>query len=370
MVEPQQVNLLSNQLLETKSRPFSIPVRTTFVLPKMIRSGGPRVTVELANSLISRGYNIRLAAGKVSLSIRTLFQAMYCHLTGKAYCHWGKYYNGKIQYYRQLEDLGFLKGEIVISVGTRAIERLKKLDAEIKKVRYCHGFDTSDFELTRKVWSGTMATISVSNTLVPKLQEYSGEEVMAVIPNGVRKEQYFIEERNRDGIGMVYEEHPNKSPEDAKKLYFIIRERWPDLPVYVFSTSFRPSCISPSSYWYYPSIQKARELYNRAKIWLSPSRMEGFGLPLLEAMACGAACISTDNPGGRELIQHGINGYLVPTGQPEAFIPSIELLLNNENLRKKIVIEGLKTVDRFSWSNATDKMEDFLHKLYLNFQST
>ena len=64
-------------------------------------------------------------------------------------------------------------------------------------------------------------------------------------------------------------------------------------------------------------------LYRRAWLYASPSTYEGFGLPYLEAMACGTAVVATPNPGSREVLGDGEYGRLVDDA---AFGPMIELL--------------------------------------------
>lgn len=53
-------------------------------------------------------------------------------------------------------------------------------------------------------------------------------------------------------------------------------------------------------------------LYQRGDLYLYPSRLEGIGLTLPEALACGLAAITTDAPPMSEFVQHGLNGSLVP----------------------------------------------------------
>lgn len=332
----------------------------------MSRAGGPRVTVEMANRLLLRGYDIRIAAGKLPKSPKKTIMNTYLFILGREYRHWGYYFKRRIHYFRDLKELSFYNKEIIIGVGTRAVQMIRKLDSNVIKVRYCHGFDSSNEKLTEEVWSGSMSTISVAASLIPQLERYSNKKVMAVIPNGVRRDEYYLEECKRDGIGMVYGAHPNKSPEEALTLVKLIKGRWPEIPLYIFGANRRPKIIHKNDYWFHPSISQARRLYNRAKVWLVPSRMEGFGLPLLEAMACGAACISTDNVGCTEVVKHGVNGILVPIGQPHCFLEYIDLLMRNEKRREKIVTEGYKTVKHFSWDNAVDAMEKFLKTLYEN----
>lgn len=68
------------------------------------------------------------------------------------------------------------------------------------------------------------------------------------------------------------------------------------------------------------------------------SNIEGMPNALIEAMALGLPCISTDCPSGgpRFLIQDGINGFLVPVGDMEKMVNAMDILLNNDDLARKM----------------------------------
>jgi glycosyltransferase involved in cell wall biosynthesis len=65
-------------------------------------------------------------------------------------------------------------------------------------------------------------------------------------------------------------------------------------------------------------------------------RMEGCPVALLEAMACGKACIATDIPGARDLIQPGQSGLLVPPEDADAITAAIRLLAKDVDLQGRL----------------------------------
>jgi glycosyltransferase involved in cell wall biosynthesis len=89
-------------------------------------------------------------------------------------------------------------------------------------------------------------------------------------------------------------------------------------------------------------------LYNEASIFVLPSTIEGFGLPVAEAMACGDAVISTSCLGPSELIINGTNGLLVPPKDPVAIFRAVKLLLSNDSLRIRLAENGCNTISRFT----------------------
>jgi len=77
--------------------------------------------------------------------------------------------------------------------------------------------------------------------------------------------------------------------------------------------------------------------YLKSKIFIFPSRFEGFPNALTEAMYMGLPCISTDCPTGpSELIDNGENGYLIPVDDVENLTTKLELLINDKSSRDKL----------------------------------
>jgi glycosyltransferase involved in cell wall biosynthesis len=88
-------------------------------------------------------------------------------------------------------------------------------------------------------------------------------------------------------------------------------------------------------------------LYNAAEVFVHPSLEEGFGLPLLEAMACGTPVVAFDNSSIPEVA--GGAAMLVPTGSVEAMSRRIVEVLGDAGLRQRLAARGLERAAQFSW---------------------
>lgn len=89
---------------------------------------------------------------------------------------------------------------------------------------------------------------------------------------------------------------------------------------------------------------RLEELIPKASIYTLPSNYEGMPNALMEAMAMGMPCISTDCPAGapRVLIQDGVNGLLVPVGDEDAMAAAITRLIEDPALRRRLGQEARK----------------------------
>ena len=87
--------------------------------------------------------------------------------------------------------------------------------------------------------------------------------------------------------------------------------------------------------------------YSAADVFVYTSLFEGFGLPPLEAMACGCAVVMTDSFGSRDYAIPGVNCIVVQKN-PEAIALAIDELLSDDSLRNSLIKEGLRTAKSFS----------------------
>jgi glycosyltransferase involved in cell wall biosynthesis len=101
-------------------------------------------------------------------------------------------------------------------------------------------------------------------------------------------------------------------------------------------------------------------LYQKAWVYASPSSYEGFGLPYLEAMACGTPVVATPNPGSREVLDEGRYGIMADDCR---FAGEVIRLLSDAALREQLCRKGLGRAAELSLDRMVDSYEEFLYRL-------
>ncbi|SFO87963.1 glycosyltransferase family 4 protein [Hydrogenimonas thermophila] len=101
------------------------------------------------------------------------------------------------------------------------------------------------------------------------------------------------------------------------------------------------------------SDKELAKVYNLASLFVYPSFYEGFGLPVLEAMACGTPVITSNVSSLPE-----VGGDAVVYCNPYDVVDiknKIKMVLNNENLQEEMIKKGLKRAQEFTWEKAAEE---------------
>jgi glycosyltransferase involved in cell wall biosynthesis len=104
-----------------------------------------------------------------------------------------------------------------------------------------------------------------------------------------------------------------------------------------------------------------RPLYSAATIFLYPSFYEGFGLPIIEAMACGCPVITSDKGSLAEVAKDA--AILIDPMSPDDISHKMIKLTVDKNLRIEMIRKGLLNADRFTWENTAKKVIGIYEKI-------
>ena len=100
-------------------------------------------------------------------------------------------------------------------------------------------------------------------------------------------------------------------------------------------------------------------LYSAADLFVYPSFYEGFGFPVLEAMAMGTPVITSNRSSLPEVTQN--SAYLCSPNSPQEIAQGIKTILNNQPLRETLTQRGLEQSKKFSWENAAKEWLEIIN---------
>jgi len=113
-----------------------------------------------------------------------------------------------------------------------------------------------------------------------------------------------------------------------------------------------------------PSSMNIDKEYIDSSFCIMTSRYEGFGMVLIEAMACGLPCIAYDCPSGpRNIIKDGINGFLIKDGAVQKMAEKICFLIEHEDIRKKMGQAGYLNVEKYNIDEIMNKWKQLFESL-------
>ena len=97
-----------------------------------------------------------------------------------------------------------------------------------------------------------------------------------------------------------------------------------------------------------------KEILNSASIMAFPSIYEGFGIPVLEAMAAGIPVVAAQGTPATNLL--GKDSLTVKHDDEEAWSSALNKLLNDKDLRNRLVSEGFKQANKYTYQNSAQQL--------------
>jgi glycosyltransferase involved in cell wall biosynthesis len=190
-------------------------------------------------------------------------------------------------------------------------------------------------------------------------------EQLVHIPLGVRHDIFRVVvpiAQRSEQVAIRYSGFPTKRSGLALRALAIARSRFPRVTVNAFGVS-TPPVVLPEWVTFRESVSTdvlVRDIYNASSIYVCTSTTEGFGLPSLEAMACGCALVTVSNGGSDEFAIDGETALVCPSTEPEVVADRIMTLLADDDLRIGLAERGRQYAARFGWDIAGARLETFL----------
>lgn len=149
-----------------------------------------------------------------------------------------------------------------------------------------------------------------------------------------------------------------KGTDDGLRALGIVRSDLPDAKILLFG-GLQPDF--ESDFVLAPTRPEVAAMMRRAAVFVCSSWEEGFGMPGLEAMACGAALATTDTKGSRDYAEDGVSALVAPPRRPEALAEAVLTLLTDTATRRRVAAGGLGVAATYpSWPESASMFEEVL----------
>lgn len=179
---------------------------------------------------------------------------------------------------------------------------------------------------------------------------------LVVVPNPLSfYPDNIIESKNKTVIA-VGKHTFQKGFDRLLQSWQLINKKYPDWKLAIYGTidetqglvDLAKELYIDSSVTFFPPDKNIIEHYQEASIFVLSSRFEGFGMVLIEAMACGVPCVSFDCPHGpKDIISNNQDGFLVNNNDIKQFASAINQLIEDDLLRKEMGVKARENVKRF-----------------------
>lgn len=350
--------------------------KIAFILPVCERTpgGGSKVMFEYANYFANKGDIVTIYFCAWNLANRKwipkIIQRILAKTIVKIRPRWFKLHKSiRKKAIFSISDNEIGDNDVLITTYVSTIKDVSKLkDSKGIKVNLIQGLENwnvSNDELFETYRLG-LINVAVASWLAKIVEDKSGkrcEYVSNGIDTEIFKEILPVEERNPHSIIFHYRENPIKGGKYALKTLDILSKKYEDLQITIISKDIKPKEIpNRYNYVYNVTAKEVAKLNNDAAIFMCSTIEEGFGLPGLEAMACGCALVTTDYLGGREYAKNNINALVSPIEDYETMAKNIELLMNDNKKRIEIARNGIEDAKSHSVLSSAQKLEKIILK--------
>lgn len=345
-------------------------MRVTFVLPGPARvpMGGVKVAVEYARRLVERGHTVSVV-GPARPGDGLRDRAFGLAVSARDRLHRvprEPYYTAPGVDVRVIPSPAARHvpdADVVIATGWQTAAWVHALPAS-KGARGYFIQNHEDYLDPRAsaTWRLPLAVFTCARWLAEAV-EATGRPTLGHLPNAIDPAEFALDRPIEGRVPRVlwlYHRLPSKGPAEGIEALTRIQAARPDVEVDVFCAR-PPSHAMPDGVRVHvrPDRVTLRRLYNEAAVFLHPSHIEGWPLPPMEAMTCGAVVVAAANDGVREYLDESC-GRLVPVGDAPALADAALDLLGDESARVALAEAGRARIGQFSWADSTDRLEAIL----------
>lgn len=358
-------------------------MKITFVCPSLNLAGGTRIIAKYASMLDQRGHEVTIVSkGKTIVPWERIVKNF---LKGKpipqsippdlTYFQDSPVSIKFVEGDRPIREEDVPDADVIIATFWITAEWIanfsQKKGAKVYFVQHHEVFDYFAIDVqerARKTYYLPFHKIVIAQWLEKLMESNYGDSQVSLVPNSVDTSLFGSEPRGKQKIptvGLMYSTVSWKGADLSLAALSLARQAIPSLKLIAFGheqpTTDLP--LSPPYNYFYRSAQsELKNLYSQCDAWLFGSSIEGFGLPLLEAMACRTPVIGTKAGAAPELVSQG-SGILLDSRDPQEMAQAIINLVQYSNEDWcRISEQAYRVATSYSWDDATTLFEAALQE--------
>ncbi len=237
------------------------------------------------------------------------------------------------------------------------------------KVYFIQGYEkwggTTDADLKNSYNLG-MNNIVISKWL-KKIVDESSNSDSKLISNGIDLNKFkiinSIENRKNHSIALLYHKAKVKGSIYGLSAIYKLKEKYPDMDCSIYGSPKRPKDL-PSwiKYTRNASEDEVINILNNSAVFLCSSLSEGFGLPGMEAMACGCTLVTTNCQGIMEYANNN-NALISEISNVDSLVSNVKYLFDNNEKRIEIAKIGNKSISEKGLNKSLVEFEKYIRSL-------
>ncbi|MBN8429458.1 glycosyltransferase family 4 protein [Microbulbifer salipaludis] len=357
-------------------------MKITFAFPVPSLSGGCRVVAIYAQALAHMGHEVTIVCplykyGGIVNSVKRLVKGAISPRARLASSHFADLDGIRI-IQLPIEKLTYPHlypaADVLVATWWKTVEWINGFPEDRGKkcyfVQHYEMHEEQPSARVRETYRTRYPKIVIAEWLSRVMNEKYHDDGAVLVPNAVDPGEFYRplgSEAEKYTLCSMYSESRFKGLDITMTAFLEARKTFPKAKLILFGGKpLRDGYTLPEGVEFElsPSKERLRQIYSSSRAYIFSSRSEGFGLPILEALACGCPVVATRAGCAPEYIKNGINGYLNDiddvTGQENAIN---RIFQKDEMAWLHMSNEAQRAVADLNWQNSAIKFERALRSI-------